>query len=222
MATDVITIWNQALGTAGGRATVSSQAENTREANLCRLWYENVRDNVLKAASWPSASNYQSLALLAERSDVADWTATAPAPGFRYAYAVPSDMIAPRHLHSFERFKRALYGEANAIHTNAEGAILHYTKRQDDVTKWDIALETCVIHTLAARIAFTLTGKVGLVDRLQSTAYELILENRTMIANETDDQMEDLPSWISVRGYDGLPRPTKFFYPYENLNSVVA
>jgi len=51
MAVDVVTIWNQAISSAGGRGSISSEIESGREADLCRLWYPTVRQGVLKAAT---------------------------------------------------------------------------------------------------------------------------------------------------------------------------
>ena len=222
MAYSVITIWNLALGAVGGRGSISAEAEAGREADLCRLWYPLVRDTILKAAPWPCAKKFARLALLTERVDNTDWTVASPNPTWRYAYGVPSDMIAPRYLVSFARFERGLVGTANAIMTNEEQAVLQYTMQQDDVSRWDVGLVNSVVHLLGAKLARPLTGKVTLAQDLSEAAREAVLLARTEIANESDDAYEMLPSWIAVRGYDGSPGVTKFVYPLEDLNVIGA
>ncbi len=221
MATDVITLWNQALSAIGGRGTVSSETENSREANTCSLWYSTVRDNVLKAAPWPCAQAYTNLATLATRSSFNDaWATSDPAPGWKYAYAEPTDLLAPRHLMSFQRFSRGVYDSSKAIFANEENAILYYTRRAEDVTKWDNGLERAVIFALAAHICLPITGKRTLARELQEEAFAVTAEAQTEIANEVDEHFDQLPSWVAARGYDQLPRSTKFVYPYESLNVV--
>lgn len=221
MATDVVTIWNRALTAAGGRGLISSQTEAGREADLCRLWYPHVRDAALKAASWPCASNYARLALLAERTTTV-WDATQPPPSWQFAYAVPSDMLAPRHLMSFGRFDRALWDGKNIIATNEADVILHYTARQEDVSRWDTGLEAAVIYSLAAQISLPLTGKSTRAQELASKANEVVLLARTEFANESDGTYEALPSWLQSRGFETLPNTVRFFWPTENFNALGA
>tara|TARA_R110000868_G_scaffold307378_2_gene568853 strand:- start:21927 stop:22595 length:669 start_codon:yes stop_codon:yes gene_type:complete len=222
MTTSVVNIWNQALSAAGGKGTVSAVGESSREADLAGLWWETVRDGVFRTASWPCTKAYSRLALLTERDENADWVLADPAPGWRYAYAVPSEMIAPRFLHSYDRFELMLHNGDNALMTNEENAVLQYSFRQTDVSLWDSGLTQAVIFALAAQLCYPLSAKLGQADRLKATAYEFILENRTEIANQTDNHAEDLAPWVSVRGYEGTPRPTRFFYPYTNLNIVAS
>lgn len=222
MATDLVTIWNQALSAAGGRGTVSSLDERSREADLCRLWYPTVRDMVLKAASWPSANKSVRLALLAERADGSEWAIGMPEPSYRFAYALPADMLAPRHLASFGRFTRHLVGATPALMCNEAGAILKYTFRQEEVTLWDAGLEAAMIYTLAATIALPLSGKGALSDRLFERANELTLLARTEFANESDEFFETPASWIAARGFTTPPVSTKFVYPYEDLYIIGA
>lgn len=221
MATDVVTVWNRALSAAGGRGLISTQTEVGREADLCRLWYPIVRDTVLKAASWPCASEYARLALLAERTKT-EWDNTQPPPSWKYAYALPDNLLAPRHLTSFARFDRAVWNGVNIISCNEEDAILHYTKSQTDTSLWDSGLENAIINSLAAQLVLPLTGKTTRAQELYSRASEAVLLARTEFANESDGTYEALPSWIQVRGFETLPETSRFYWPSENLNALSA
>jgi hypothetical protein len=222
MADSVIELWNLALSAAGGRGTISSETETGREADLCRLWYPLIRDTVLKSASWPSIKSYARLALLSERSDNTDWVNTDPAPTWRYAYAAPANMLAPRYLASYSRFDVALLGTSNAIMTDETNAILHYLVRQTDVTRWDVGLTSAVVHSLAAALARPLSGKTTLAKDLKELATEVILLARTEMANESDDNFEQLASWHEARGYETLPVTTRFVWPYAILSAIGA
>lgn len=220
MVTSVVDIWNMAVSAAGGRGLISAEDETSRQADLCRLWYATVRDNVLKAASWPSANKWKSLAQLQERDFGDDWVEGNPAPTWKYAYSAPSDMIAPRHLANYGRFDRGVVGTTNCIFTQHTPAVLHYTFRQEDVTKWDSGLVNAVVWALAANLAMPLSGKVTRADRLWEQANDAVLLAATDIANEADDVEESHAPWVAARGYEELPSQQRFVWPYEELNGL--
>ena len=224
MATDVVTIYNQALSAAVGKGLVASTSENSREAKLCNLWYPMVRDNVLKSASWPCTKKYARLAVLASRDPDVDWVAADPSPGYCYAYTAPSDMLAPRYLHSYARFEWELHSTTDtmAIMSNEELALLHYTATQDDVTKWDNGLEMAVVYALSANICRPLNGKRALAQDLLELAQGFVTIAQTDIANASDDYVDVVPDWLEVRGFSGPAQRTQYFFPYEGLNGVLA
>jgi len=224
MAIDVVTLWNQAISAAGGRGSISDLTEAGREADLCRLWYPTVRQNVLKAASWPSAKKYVALGLLATRVDNTVWTEGDPAPTWRYAYSTPSDMLAPRYLTTYARFDRSYYPTSDvvAIMTNQETAVLHYVFDQTDVTMWGPGLDNAVAQSLAAQLTMPLTGKVTRAKQLYDGAFTAVKQAQTDIANEFTDRQEELPSWISARGYGDVPHLPLYMYPYEELMAVTT
>lgn len=218
---------NMALDQAGVRDAITSFSEVSREAEVANRWYGAVRDQVLRAAFWPSATGHFKLAVSAERDPDVAWTSAAPDPGWRFAYSAPSDMIAPRYLSDFSRF--VLSNASNGsriIVAQAEGAVLTYTKRQEEPDAWDAALKMAIIYALAAHVAIPLTGTttIGgrgrLVDVLAEKANSLILEARVGAANDAESVYETLPEWIAARGYTGNTLPSKFFYPYGPMISV--
>src|SRR5690606_39709181 len=91
MAQDLVTLYNLALSVAGITSGVDSPSEASPEAEQCRLWFEPVRNLILRAAFWPSVKGVKRLGLLATRDTDQDWTSSDPFPGWLYAYALPSD-----------------------------------------------------------------------------------------------------------------------------------
>lgn len=221
MATSVVEIWNMALSAAGSRGSVATDTENSREANLCRLWYDLVRDVVQKSASWPSTKTYAKLTVLASRTQGDDWDAADPAPKWSYAYTLPTDMLQPVYLTNFARFELALQGSTPALMTNQKDAVLHYLIRQSTVANWDTSLTSAIVHALAAKIAVPLGSSAAQYDRLKQEAEGIILSSQTDIANEQTDTWERLPDFIQDRGYDQIPSNTKYMYPYEVLSGVL-
>ena len=173
----------------------------------------------MKAASWPASSAFARLGLLSTRdSEQALWTAADPAPTWRYVYAAPIDMLAPRYLTSYARFNRSRFGNRACIMTNEEQAILYYSAKTEDVSVWDTGLINAVVYALASALTMPLTGKRTLAQDNRAIATEAILLAQTETANEADDHFEALPSWVQARGYEELPVATKFFWPYTSLS----
>lgn len=225
MAQDEVTLYNMALS-AVGTSSVAHPQEDSREAEICRLWFPLVRDQILAQANWGSAKAYARLALLAERDEAEDWGVLAPEPGFRFVYSAPSDMIRPRYLSGFGRFVLTTrssgtpHGTVRAIATQQEDAILVYTQRQENMALWDIDLYLAVGYALAAQIAMPLTGKPGVGRFLLEEAQNVIMAARVRSANEDVNEFDTVPDWLRARGYSGLSPSARYLYPYEPLISV--
>lgn len=218
---DTTKIFNLALSACGVRAAVSSPDTNSREAEICRTWYDLVRDHILRAAPWPGTRGYARLALLAERDFSQQWQATDPEPIYRYAYSVPSDMLAPRYLTDYASFVLGLYNNTTqAVMCNSVDAILVYTLRQDDPNKWDTSLQMAIALGLGSFICQPLTGKSSRAAAMQKEADALILQARVAAANNDTDHYDSIPTWLSARGTALASPAARFIFPFTNLLSA--
>lgn len=217
MANDQVSIYNLALNAVGARSNISLPTEDSREAEVCNLWYQVIVDQVFASAAWPEARDFDYLALIEEQDD-GEWQAGEPLPGFRYVYAYPADCLRPQHLVSFNRFRVMNYnGDQLAINTNAPETILVYTKRVTNIALWSPELKMAIVYGLAANICMPLTGKTSRADVLLGQANSLILAARETAANTDDYQLDALPDWIAARGFVDSSARTKFYYPYGSL-----
>lgn len=217
-------VYNRALVAALSRTTLTEINARRPEADICNLMYPVVRDNVLKAASWPSAKKNRRLALIKERDFGEDWVSDDPSPGYRYVYGAPNDLLAPRYLHSYRRFELEYYEPQNtvAIMTDDPAPILHYTFAQQDVSQWDPGLLQAITYALAAQITLPLNGKPAVAQLLTGQALDLIIQAQTDVANEADDYHEAISEIIEVRGFSGPVNRPQYFFPYETFNGVTA
>lgn len=220
MISDKTSLFNLALDAVGTRSDVSHPDEESREAEICRLWFAPVRDLVLRAAPWNSAKAFARLAVLAERNDTLAWVPTDPEPGFRFAYAAPSDIIAPRYLSTFERFTYGVYQGVRSISAQAEQSILVYTRREENISLWDDQLAMAITHALAAHIAMPLHAKAARARQAQEEANSLITNARVNDANANINEFDTIPDWLAARGYAGNAPNTRFYYPYGPMISV--
>lgn len=216
MVPDEVGIYNLALNAIGSRNNLSSTSERDRGAEVCRLWYPVVRDQVLAGAPWPSCKSFQRLGLKQARGD-AEWVPGDPEPGYQFVYGSPSDMVQPICLTDFTRFTLTAYTDnTKVLNTNNPAPILAYTKRNYTVASWESALQMAIAFGLAANIAMPLTGKAQRANLLISQANDLIITARTEAANQGFDGHESIPDWISARGYAN-PGDERFYYPFGTL-----
>ena len=219
MSASVVTIYNWALSAIGTGARVQLATEGSPEANECNLWYDNVRDQILRSAPWDSARSFKRLALSVERSDSAQWEPTDPAPGWRYAYAVPQDLIAPRYLSSYERFELGVNSlDQKVLYCNSPGALLCYTKQQKRVDLWEADLQAAIAFGLGAHIAMQLTGNRDKVSLVTAQAIDKILSARVNGANAPQFALETVPEHLAGRGYGGLTPYTPYIYPWAEFS----
>lgn len=214
MVNDEVGIYNLALNQVGARDNVSITTEASREAEVCRLWYPVVRDQILRAAHWPSCRKLARLALLAEAADV-PWTELLPEPGYAYTYGQPADLLYPRYLTTYEPFIVNNFGNSQAITCNTYQAILVYTFRQTNVALWEASLQSAIAFGLAAYICMPLTGKPARTRELLNQANSTAMQARVEAANEGGRMLDTLPDWIAQRGYSNTSiLSPRFVYPY--------
>lgn len=211
-----VQVYNLALNAVGERSNISSPTEQSRPAEVCRLWYSAVRDQVLAAAPWPEATKIANLGLLGEADDETAWLETEPRTGYSYVYALPSDALRPRYMSDFSRFLFANYNNQRALHSNTENAILAYTSRLENIALWDSELQMAIVYGLAANICMPLSGKPSRAKALADRANELITVARVNAANANNERYESIPDWIAARGFNSTSTP-RYFHPYGSL-----
>lgn len=214
MATSVVEIFNMALSAAGTSSTVSTVDEKSREAETCQRWYGLVRDLVLGAAPWPSATAYARLSRVAERDMNSLWQGADPAPSYRYAYAIPADLIRPYHLQDFARFEY----RGDRIFCMGEAPILFYIKQETDVSKWSADLTSAVVHLLASKIAPQYKGDDNTVMRLVQQAFIAADDAMVAAANSQQELHSTMPDWIQARGYGGGMPLQRYYFPFDARN----
>lgn len=212
MITDEVSLYNLALNAVGARSNLSATTERDRGAEVCNLWYPVVRDQVLRAAYWPSCKAFARLALSVEKSG--DWTPGQPEPGFQYAYSLPDNMVYPRFMTNYQRFTLGkLNPTKRAIMSNDPEPILVFTSRLTPINQWESSLQMAIVYGLAANIVMPLTGKPQRAQLLSQQANDLIASARAEAANEESYAVETIPDWIRARGY-GNPGDDRYYYPY--------
>lgn len=220
MAQTITELYNLAAQAVGNRGKLVSVTSRSREVDVFNLWYPLVRATVFAAAHWPSTRKSATLSPVLERSDNADWANDDPAPGAKYGFLAPPDMLHPRWLSSYGHFSIEMVGTQKIISTHEEQAILTYTFDQTDLGKLEPQLFLLLAQALGAYTCTTLTGKVS-----RSRELERIVNNALTQAQATGAEIQQHPtatvaSWHAARGYIGAPNTARYIYPYGALIAV--
>ena len=166
-----ISICNLALAYLG-QAPIASLEQDNEQARWLSLFYDPVREEVLRTHDWGFAAAEKPLILV-----------KSPGPeNGEYMYKYPADALFIRRVYSparphtpvafTERFDTT---HRRVLCTPVPQACVHYTRRVTDETLYDAAFVKCLALALACDTALALTGDVDLSARLQQK-YTLQLE----------------------------------------------
>jgi hypothetical protein len=153
----VIQVANRAL-TKLGSARITSLSDDVKAARSISSCFEDLRDDELRAHRWQFAMKRTTLAALAD----------APAFGYNYQYALPSDFLRIDMVD--DRFPAAImdnYIDAEYLEWTLEGNViltdiaaplkLRYIAQITDPTLWDENFREALASRIAMEIAEDLT-----------------------------------------------------------------
>ena len=193
MADSPITICNLALSHLGDTKGISSFTDRTNAARACQLWYDQVRDEVLRDFAWPFAKRTAALALVAtDPGTLGEWA---------YSYRAPADVLTISRIVPYTGMRVASPSNLVRFHTGADdaggllyldlpNAVVEYTVRVTDVTRFPPDFVAALALKLAAAIAPSVMA--GDPSRLGLRALELY-ERQVNIAraNALNEQLPD-------------------------------
>lgn len=180
----VVGICNLALSHLGKRAEVTSisPSDGSPEANLCNTFYYIARDFLLEKYEWDFATKRVALADLGTPPD--DW---------EYRYALPSDLLREWAVYADGEDRRLNEGghpfkieqdaSGTVLYADVTDAILHYTVRVKDTTKYSETFVVALSWLLASFLAGPLVQDLKLADRCEARAYGIASEAATQRAN---------------------------------------
>jgi hypothetical protein len=202
---DPVSIYNMALSHVGVGAEVQSTTEDSTEANACRRFFDQCRDELLTDFPWPFATKTARLALVANNPTI-EW---------EHSYQYPQDCLSLQRILGgirnetrAERIPFRIQSDGNGgmliftdFQDTVNGTYAAYTMRVDDPTYWPANFVQAMGFLLASYIGARITSgdPMKLADRavqLESRAHEIA---QRAAANE--EQPEELPEseFISAR-----------------------
>jgi hypothetical protein len=171
-----------------GDDPITSLSDDSERARLVNAIYEEVRDEVTRAAKWNCARARQVLASLAET----------PAFGWAYYHQLPSDCL---------RVMDALTGEIRVEHevegrklmTDVSSVNLIYLKKLTDPNDMDSLFIGAYTAKLAAELALPVTGSRSVAEQMWQLYERKIREARTIDSQEGTPVTLDAQSIVDAR-----------------------
>lgn len=219
MSSDILSVWNAALGDAQISARVEDIDENSVQAQTIRTYYDIVRKTACVASFWPSSGTENRLTRIAERDFASAWQPSDPSTEYQYSYVLPADCLRPRYLTSFAPFRISMKTDkvTQILSTNEELPILQFSFDQVLPALWDMDLYEAITVALAARISGPLNSERANSEQLLSHANGLILKAREMLNLYSEENYDWNADWIQARGYAGSRVSPRYIAPFGAL-----
>lgn len=206
--TSEVDICNLALSHLGDTATVASidPPEGSAQAEHCARFYPIARDNLLELHAWKFATRRAILPLLSTTMN--QW---------RYVYGLPNDYLrvwaVMDEAATADDFQygtptaqafamETLEDGTQVVLTNQENALVKFTVRVTDTTKFSPLFVTTLSHHLASMLAGPLIkGDAGKAEaKAQAGLMQAYLARATV--SDADQQrvdVEHVPNWMASR-----------------------
>lgn len=154
----VASICNMALGHIGVSSQITDlDTDASKEALACRVFYEQCRDEVLRAFPWPFATKIEALTLVEED----------PNDEWAYSYRYPDGCLKIRRLlsgtrndtqNTLARYRVVRDDVGRLVYADLEDATAEYTTLVDAADQFDTDFARALSYYLAASIAPQLAG----------------------------------------------------------------
>jgi hypothetical protein len=158
-----IAICNLALAQLGQAPIVSLEQEDEKARRL-KLFYEPVRDEVLRTHNWAFASAQMTLTLMEKAAPFGDMRVYKYPAQALFIRKVFRPQDPQTHIPFEEHFRDDL--QARVLCVPAEQACAEYTRRVTDENLFDPAFVKCFSLALAADLAVVLTGDSTLAGQI--------------------------------------------------------
>lgn len=196
--TSVVSICNIALSNIG-KDNIQSVAEGTPEARACKQFYDHVRDMMLQTYPWRWAGKTASLAEVANDK-----------PAWKYAYRLPTDCLKVRWIATAyssdvitapktDDFGIAYEIEGDTLYTDVSPALLHYTYRLTDPTKFSALFVEALGWHLSVRLAMPLTRDPKVRADCFTIANSAQASAQTADANEVREWVPEKSDTVEAR-----------------------
>lgn len=170
MVQTVVEICNMALARLGD-SRISDINADEEKARLCKLFYEQTRDEVLREHPWTFATGRAILAAISGTN----------LTGFDYRYQLPLDCLYVRTMidaegETYADITDEYRIEGRELHTDLSPCAIKYTKKVENPGQFDSQFAEAVALKLASKIALKLSGKPQLEGSMLQQ-YLIVLQN---------------------------------------------
>lgn len=198
MAISKTRIFNMALNELGISAPIANaDAQDDTRTIILNNFYENARDEVLKAFDWNFAEKFRSLTPTTEKC---------LDPRFNYVYDYPNDCLCAREVYikdgdgKKKKFKPSANEDGSkVILTNHHAIILKYTRRIENEAYFDAEFANALALYLASLAGQTITGSAERANNALKKYYDKIRQSQISNAQEGQEVDSDNSTYLDAR-----------------------
>ena len=196
--TNKTNIFNMALNELGISAPIENASVNTdNKALILNNFYENAKDEVLKAFDWNFAEKFKVLTLTTE--ECID-------PRYTYCFDYPQDCLCARDVFEKDggKFKKGFKlsaGESGAktILTNVNPCVLRYTRKVSTESYFTPEFCSALALYLAGLAGKALTGSEQKADAALKKYWDRVRLSKISNAQEGEEIDEDKRTYLDYR-----------------------
>jgi len=192
--TSKVSICNQALSLVGAE-TITSLDDDQKEAKLCKLNYDNIRDTVLEAHDWTFAIKWYDLPALADP----------PLSEFANAYEIPSEVLRIMFVGQNYNSQANWQVEAGNIVTNDASCRCQTIISIDDPSKYSPLFIQAFVARMAMELAIPITNSRSLMES-NAQLYRAKVQDAVTKDNQQGKTRRIRSRWLQAsrsRGYRG-------------------
>ena len=185
MAVSKVDICNNALAKLGAKQ-ITSLTDDSQEARLCALFYDQIREDMLSSHPWNFAIKRQALSQLS----------STPAFEFAYEYQLPSDYLRVLRVYNSNYPFRV---EGRKLLTNATEANIIYIASIEDPTEFPPYFVETFATRLALEMAYSLAGSMVLYQTLTKIYFDKFQDAKRYDAQEGTPLELQANDWVDSR-----------------------
>lgn len=162
MSEGPVKISNKALYKIGEKLMITGWPDDSTNGQLCSMFFDSVRDEILESEDWKCATARAKLAQIS----------TAPAFEYDHQYALPNDCLRPLIIcdKNGTKFDVPWVIEGRNLLTDEDVVYIKYIKRETDLSKWTPTLIKVFVLKMAIELCTPLSKSRNI---LESLAFEL-------------------------------------------------
>jgi len=185
MAVSKVGICNNALAKLGA-SQITSLIDDSQEARLCALFYDQVRDDITSSHPWNFAIKRVALSQLS----------TTPTFEFAFEYQVPSDYLRILRIYNDTSAYRI---EGKKLLSNSSTINAVYISSVDDPTEYPAYFVELFAARLASEMSYSLAGSSTLSQGLLQLYVGKLASAKRFDAQEGTPLEFDSNEWIDSR-----------------------
>lgn len=177
MANSVVQICNMALAKVGSESFITSLNDDTKAARHLSIFYEPIRDSLIRSHLWRFARKQYQLASLV----------TEPLFNGGYYFQMPTDcirVVVPDDEYFYSYGRWSVEGDKILADTNVLNIV--GLQRVEDPNLFDPIFSEALATRIAHELCIPLTNSESLKDALKADSRELILRAAHVGATEQD------------------------------------